>query len=91
MKPAAPNTSVDHGSSSSDYDSQSSDEQETDDRNNVDDNVVDNSKSQETESEPAGPCLHTDPTLSQSSDDSSYTVTCTVSMVLAVPRGKGFK
>lgn len=85
MEPDASNTSPDLMRSNSDDDHQSSDERETHDGNNVDNNA----ESKETEPEPAGPCPHIIHTNSQCNADSSYTVTCTVRMVLAVPRGAG--
>lgn len=87
METGTSNTSVDQMSSSSDEDCQSSDEQEMDTGNNVDDSAVHISESKETETEAAGPCPHIIHSHLQCSADSSYTVTCTVSMVLAVPRG----
>ncbi|KAB5537023.1 hypothetical protein PHYPO_G00114050 [Pangasianodon hypophthalmus] len=87
MEPDASSTSLDLMRSNSDDDCQSSDERKKHDGNNVDDNAVHNSESKETEPEPAGPCPDIIHTHSQCNADSSYTVTCTVSMVLAVPRG----
>ncbi|KAG7319071.1 hypothetical protein KOW79_017545 [Hemibagrus wyckioides] len=87
METGTSNTSVDQMSSSSDEDCQSSDEQEMHNGNNVDDSAVHISESKETETEAAGPCPHIIHSHLQCSADSSYTVTCMVSMVLAVPRG----
>ncbi|MCI4390182.1 hypothetical protein PGIGA_G00119660 [Pangasianodon gigas] len=87
MEADASSTSLDLMRSNSDDDCQSSDERKKHDGNNVDDNAVHNSESKETEPEPAGPCPDIIHTHSQCNADSSYTVTCTVSMVLAVPRG----
>ncbi|KAF4094081.1 hypothetical protein AMELA_G00008640 [Ameiurus melas] len=81
MEPDASNTSLDLMRSNSDDYCQSSDEGETHNRNNVDDNSV--------RIEPARTRPHMSHTHSWCDADSSYTVTCTVSMVLAVPRGSG--
>lgn len=74
--------------SNSDDDCQSSDAQET--HNGNLNNAVHKSESNEAETEPAGPSPYSIHTHSECNDDLSYTVTCTVSMVLAVPRGAGF-
>lgn len=90
MESGTSKTSVDQLSSNSYDDWQSSDKQETYDGNNdIDNNAVHNSESKETEPEPAGPCPQISDSCLECNADSSYTVTCTVSMVLAVPRGAG--
>lgn len=87
MEPDASSKSLDPMRANSDDDCQSSDKGETHNWNNVDDTGVHNSESKETEPEPAGPSPHIGHSHSECNADSSYTVTCTVSMVLAVPRG----
>lgn len=89
MEPDTSNTSLNLMRSNSDDDYQSSDEQESLDGNNVDDNAVHSSESKGTEPGSAGPSPRIIHNHSQCNCDSSYTVTCTVSMVLAVPRGEG--
>lgn len=83
MEPDASNrsTSLDLMRSNSDDYCQSSDEGETHDGNNAGDNSV--------RIEPARTRPHISHTHSWCDADSSYTVTCTVNMVLAVPRGAG--
>ncbi|XP_053508523.1 uncharacterized protein cfap92 isoform X2 [Ictalurus furcatus] len=83
MEPDASNrsTSLDLMRSNSDDYCQSSDEGETHDGNNAGDNSV--------RIEPARTRPHISHTHSWCNADSSYTVTCTVNMVLAVPRGSG--
>ncbi|TSK16228.1 hypothetical protein Baya_1099 [Bagarius yarrelli] len=81
----ASNNSVDQMSRNSDDECQSSDEQET--HYGINDyEAVHISKKKEALSEPCGPSPNIQ-THSQCNPDSSYKVVCTVSMVLAVPRG----
>ncbi|XP_060713808.1 uncharacterized protein cfap92 [Tachysurus vachellii] len=88
MESGTSKTSVDQMNSNSYDDWQSSNKQETYDGNNdIDDNAVHNSESKDTEPEPTGPCPQITDSYLECNADSSYTVTCTVSMVLAVPKG----
>ncbi|XP_046730550.1 uncharacterized protein cfap92 isoform X1 [Silurus meridionalis] len=81
------NTSLDSKRSSSNDDCQSSVERETCELNNVDENAAHISESKEPDPEPTELSSHIIHTHAHRNADSSYTVTCTVSMVLAVPRG----
>lgn len=89
MKPHSYNswTGLDIRSSNSDDDSKSSDEQESLDGNIVDENEVHSSDSKETTPGPTGASPHIIHNHPLCNSDPTYTVTCTVSMVLAVPRG----